>query len=107
MNFNNISCVRGDTISFGVEIEGVNTLDNAFFSVKRNLQDTDCKIQVSLDDGIYKVTNGRYGVRVPPSLTQTLEAGNYYYDFQIQVNLDVFTILIGKLEIIEEVTGGI
>lgn len=104
MKLTNLSMVKGDTLAFGFEIEGVDDLENAYFSCKANKGDDVYIFQKSLGNGIYKVDNGKYGVRVPPPDTKNIEAGNYYYDLQIQVNLDVYTVLIGKLEIVEEIT---
>ena len=104
MDFTNFSMVKGDTFAFGIEIDGVDTLEAAFFSVKKNKYDNSYAVQKSIGDGIYQVDDGVYGVRVAPDDTKNLDAGFYYYDLQIQVNLDVFTVLIGELEIVEEVT---
>lgn len=105
MKYTNLSMVKGDTLAFGIEIEGVDELENAFFSCKANKADEDYTFKKSLGDGIYKVDSGKYGVRVAPADTKELEAGDYYYDLQIQVNLDVYTVLIGRLEIVQEITA--
>lgn len=104
MNFNNISMVKGDTLAFGIEIEGVDELENAYFSCKKNKNDNNYVFQKTLGGGIYKVANGKYGIRVDPNDTKNVEAGLYYYDLQIDINLDVYTVLIGQLEIVEEIT---
>lgn len=104
MEFTNLSMVKGDTLAFGIEIEGVDDLENAFFSCKANKEDETYIFQVSLGNGIYKTDSGKYGVRVAPADTKNVEAGTYYFDLQIQVNLDIYTVLIGRLEIIEQVT---
>lgn len=104
MKYTNFSMVRGDTLAFGFEIEGVDDIENAYFSCKKNKDDTDYTFQKSLGDGIYKVEDGKYGVRIPPSATNDVEIGQYYYDLQIQVNLDIYTVLIGRLNIVQEVT---
>lgn len=107
MNYTNLSMVKGDTLSFGIEIEGVDELENAFFSCKANKGDEDYIFQKSLNDGVFKIENGKYGIRVAPQDTEGIEAGIYYYDLQIQVNLDVFTVLIGRLEIVQDITTGV
>lgn len=100
-----LNMVRGDTMSFGVEIEGIEQdLDTAFFSCKKSLSDTAYIFQKNLENGIYKVETGVYGVRVAPEDTQNLVAGKYYVDMQISLNSDVFTILKGVLNIEEDVT---
>lgn len=104
MNYTNFSMVRGDTFAFGFEVEGGAELEAAFFSVKKNKSDSEYAVQKSLGAGIYAAEPGKYGVRVAPEDTRDLEPGFYYYDLQIQIGLDVFTVLIGEIEIVEEVT---
>ena len=101
----NITFVRGDTFSFGVEIEGLEQdLESAYFTCKQNYTDDVNAFQKSLDDGITKIDTGKYVVRVAPEDTKYLKAGKYFYDFQIAANGDVFTVLHGVLEIEQDVT---
>ena len=105
MKNTNLSMTRGDTLAFGVEIGGLDQdLTTAYFSCKRELSDETYAFQKTLTDGISKVETGKYRVRVAPSDTANLELGDYYYDLQIGVNSDIFTILRGKLKIMYEVT---
>lgn len=100
----NIQMVRGDTLAFGMEIEGLGTnLDSCYFTCKKSFQG-DVVFQKSLSDGVSKVSDGVYRIRVAPEDTFNVEAGNYYYDFQIGVNSDVFTLLRGILMIQNDVT---
>lgn len=105
MKNTNLAMTRGDTLAFGVEIGGLDQdLDTAYFSCKKELSDEGYVFQKKLSDGISKVETGKYRVRVAPADTAALELGDYYYDLQIGVNSDVFTILRGKLKISYEVT---
>lgn len=97
---------RGDTLSFGVEIEGLDQdLDTAFLTCKRNHAES-AVFQKSLGDGITKRETGVYVVRVAPEDTEDLEPGKYYYDLQLGVNGDIFTVLKGVLELERDVTRG-
>lgn len=101
--------VRGDTLAFGIQIEGcTQDLDSAFFSVKKDLDDTEYIFQVQLGDGISKAGSDTgsvyYTVRVAPELTETLEPGRYYYDVEVGINGDYFTVLRGILTILQDVT---
>lgn len=105
----NIKMVRGDTLAFGVLIEGnTQELDTAFFSCKQNKDDDKYLFRKSLDDGISLVKTGEdsitYRVRVAPEDTEDLEPGNYYYDLEIGLNDDIFTLLNGVLTLEHEVT---
>ena len=101
-NHMNLEMTRGDTLSFGVEIYNLGqNLDSAFFTCKRNHDDEVELFQKTLNDGITldSVENGDYfyRVRIAPEDTELIEPGKYYYDLQISVNGDVFTILKGVL----------
>jgi len=100
----NLEMIRGDTLAFGVEIDGVSEADAVYFSVKKTLHESEYVFQKSLGNGIVKVEDGKYSVRVAPNDTYNLEVGTYYYDLQIDVNGDVFTVLHGTLDIIADIT---
>ena len=96
--------VKGDTESFGFELEGVENLDAAYFSCKRNSQDENYLFQKSLNSGITQRAEKQYVVRIDPDDTALLEPGQYWYDLEIIKNDDVFTIFRGVLEILPEIT---
>ena len=100
----NIKMVKGDTESFGFELEGVENLDAAYFSCKRNSQDENYLFQKSLNNGITKRTENQYVVRITPDNTALLEPGQYWYDLEISKNGDIFTIFRGILELLPEIT---
>lgn len=106
----NIYMVRGDTLFFTLEIEDLDTdLTSAYFSCKKNKNDTEYVFQKSLGDGIEKTsttTTGRtYKVIVDADDTKDLDEGHYYYDLQIAVDDYVFTPIIGLLKIDMDVTN--
>lgn len=99
-----ITMPRGDTLSFGLEFEGLDQdLDTAYFTCRRNFTEAPV-FQKSLGDGITKQDTEHYVVRVAPEDTEGLHAGKYYYDLEIGVNGDKFTILKGVLELERDVT---
>ena len=100
----NIKMVKGDTESFGFELEGVENLDAAYFSCKRNSQDENYLFQKSLNSGITQRAEKQYVVRIDPDDTALLEPGQYWYDLEIIKNDDVFTIFRGVLELFPEIT---
>lgn len=100
-----IDMVKGDTLSFGLEIEGLGQdLESAFFTVRKNETDSEILIQKSLDSGISKTESNKYVVRLAPEDTSELDAGNYHFDCQIGVNDDIFTIMLGILILEQDVT---
>ncbi len=102
-NFN-ISMVRGDTLAFAFEVDGMDQLDTAFFSCKVNPDDVLYIFQKSLNDGISNASTGKYRVRVAPEDTENVELGAYYYDLQIGANNDIYTILRGTLKLVPDIT---
>lgn len=102
-----ISMVRGDTLSFGIELEGLDQdLDSIYFSCKASYSDTNYIFQKSLGNGIQKVATGQYTIRVAPIDTVDVNIGVYCYDLEIRVNSEVYTIMRGPLEILGDVTRG-
>lgn len=106
MEKTNFEMIKGDTLSFAVEIEfdeDPQKLEKAFFTCKKNLDDGDVVFQKTLEDGISFRKQERskmyYVVRIAPEDTKDIETGHYFYDMQIEINGDVFTILTGALRV--------
>lgn len=105
-----IRMVRGDTLSFGLQFyDETGTpfgqdLERAHFTCKSNRSDRRFLFQKSLSDGVSKVGRGSYVVRVAPSDTADAKPGKYFYDLEICCNGDVFTIMRGVIEIMQDVT---
>jgi hypothetical protein len=102
-----ITMVKGDTLAFGVELidqfEQPIDIDDAVFVAKKNYTDADAVFEKTLGDGIEKISDGVYTVRVAPEDTADNEAGRYYYGFRVMLNGDVFTIMRGIIELEPEV----
>ena len=100
-----INMVRGDTLSFGLEFEGLGQdLDTAYFTVKKNALDEEPIFRKSLANGITKQEDYKYIVRVAPNDTKELDAVQYAFDLQIGVNGDIYTIMLGVLILSQDVT---
>lgn len=107
----NFEVIKGDTLAFGVEIEfseNPQDLEKAYFTVKTNPDDF-AIFQKSLGNGIEKtgMIGNRiyYRVRSDPSDTVNLSEGVYYYDLEVSLNSDVFTILKGLLIIENDISN--
>lgn len=106
----NLETTKGDTLTFGVQIKDLGQeLDTAYFSVKNNFDDTTPIIQKTLGDGIeldhIEGEDYYYRVRVAPNDTKDLEPKKYYYDLEINVNGDTFTIMKGILDVTFDITN--
>ena len=116
MNYykNDIRHVKGDTYSSAMVIENLGqALDTAYFTCRENLNDDSEKLFVkSLNNGITQVEYDdendirKYAVRIAPSDTKNLQSGAYYYDLEIGVNGDIFTIMKGKFIIEQDSSRG-
>lgn len=108
----NLEMVRGDTLSFGIEIsdeEGqLITPDTISFSCKKTPHDEEYLFQKTLNDGISvsQTKPNTYVVRVAPEDTENADLGLYSYDLELGLNGDIFTILVGTLKIISDITRG-
>lgn len=108
----NLEMTKGDTLAFGVEIYNLGqNLETAYFTCKSNHDDNDYVFQKSLNNGITldshdESGNYFYKIRVAPEDTETIRVGKYYYDLQIEVNGDIFTILKGILTLEYDVMQG-
>lgn len=101
----NFEMIRGDSLIFTFEIEELNDdLSSCYFSCKKDIDDESYTFQKYLDNGIEKVEENKYKVRIAPDDTKTLDIGNYIYDLQIGVGEDIFTVMTGQLKIGKEIT---
>ena len=106
-----LSMVRGDTLSFGFQVQGLEGQlpEKLFFTCKEKVEDEDAVFIVSDENTIdfvsYEAENDlvSYSVRIPPSKTSALDYGRYFYDLKFIMNGDVITLMIGRLSIEPEV----
>ena len=116
MNYykNDIRHVKGDTYSSALVIENLNQeLDTAYFTCRENLNDNSEVLFVkSLNNGITQVEYDdendirKYAIRIAPNDTEELQSGTYYYDLEVGVNGDIFTIMKGKFIIEQDSSRG-
>lgn len=106
MEYQNITMIRGDTLAFNAQVFDQDgepiTVDSAYFTCKKAISNENV-FQKALNNGIYQ-EDGMMSVRVAPEDTREVDEGRYYYDFQIGVNNDVYTILIGMLSIEQDIS---
>lgn len=114
MNYykNDIRHVRGDTLSHPIYVENLyQDLESVYFTCRDSLNDdSEILFEKSLNNGITYFYYDEekdirtYIVRIAPADTKDLQAGTYYYDEQIAVNGDVFTIMKGRFIIEQDAT---
>lgn len=116
MNYykNDIRHIKGDTYSSALIIENLDqNLDTAYFTCRDTLNDDSEALFVkSLNDGISLVEYDdeedvrKYAIRIAPEDTEELQSGTYYYDLELGVNGDVFTIMKGKFILEQDSSRG-
>jgi hypothetical protein len=103
----NIVMVKGDTLAFNVEVFDDNDepmlVDRADFTCKVNPVGEDVVFHKSLGAGIAQ-SSGFLTVRVAPADTIDADAGQYFYDLQLTVGDDVYTVKRGMLTLEQDVT---
>lgn len=104
-----IEMVRGDTYPFSIVIDGDTPApDDVAMTVKTSPRLSATPLfQLTLEDGITETEDG-FDVRVPPSATEDLNEGNYYYDVQFTYSGtdddDVYTPIRGAFKILADYT---
>lgn len=102
-----ITMVKGDTLSFGIELADETgapvDITDAVFVARKTYNATASVFEKTLGNGITKVDEGIYSVRVAPEDTADNDAGRYYYQFKVMKNSDVYTIMRGIIELEPEV----
>lgn len=108
-----ITMIQNDTMSFAFQVQGLQGQrpSNIVFTCKETPEINEALFSVSFEDHIilrsYDEDNDvlTYIVRIPPELTEEVELGRYYYDLQLTVNYDIYTLLKGRLTLEYQVTG--
>lgn len=107
MENQNITMVRGDTLSFNVQLIDENgdpmAVDSAYFTCQKKATGGEDVFRKSLGSGITQ-EDMLMTVRVAPEDTASIDEGQYFYDFNVGIGDDVFTIMIGTLTIEHDVS---
>lgn len=106
----NIEMTKGDTFSVGIKLIDLGQeIESAYLTVKNNYDDETPLFQKELENGIeLDHIDGQdyyYTVRIAPNDTKNLEPKKYFYDLEINVNNDTFTLLKGILDLTYDVTN--
>lgn len=98
--------VRGDTEAFTVSIPDIEpeALTGLTLTLRRSAGSDPIAAQVSLGDGVTYEGDNTWMVRIAPEKTENLEAGRYRYDLELRFGEDVYTPLIGRMRIVQDVT---
>ena len=100
-----LSMVRGDTLEFQVVFEGLpGAIDAMAFTCRQYPGATSIVFQKTIGSGITAEQDGSYTVRVAPADTATIQPSMYAFDLQVTIGTDIYTPLIGSLEVVMDIT---
>lgn len=103
--------VRGDTFAFDLRLNDVEpeSVKAIYFTAKKKqtLPDSDAIFQKTIGDGITQDEEDiqLWHVRVAPEDTTNVASGGYYYDIQVNIEDDVYTLFGGKIDIQQDTTA--
>lgn len=104
-----IEMIRGDTLSIAFSIEAdtvidLNSENVAFtFSLKQSATDSAYVFQKD-KTAVTQLAENSFVLRIAPEDTVDLFPGYYYYDIQLNIGDDVFTIALGQLQLVRDIT---
>ena len=105
----NIDIIRGDTVNIQFEVSSDTALDlssddfEITFSLKRSATDNAYVFQKD-KTAVTSPADNAFILRVAPEDTVNLIPGYYYYDLQLNIGTDVYTIAIGKIHLEIDIT---
>ena len=105
----NIDTIRGDTLNIQLEFESdiVLNLENEDFDITFSLKQYATAVPYVLQKGKTAVTeigDNIFMLRIAPEDTVDLVPGYYYYDIEVKLGEDVYTVAIGRLHIEVDIT---
>lgn len=105
----NIDMIRGDTVNIQFEIESDTVLDlssddfDVTFSLKQAATDTTYVFQKH-KSAVTEISENNFVLRIAPDDTAELIPGYYFYDLQLGIGDDIYTIALGMFQIIRDIT---
>ena len=105
----NLDIIRGDTVNIQFEIDSDTVFDlsnenfNVTFSLKKAATDTAYVFQKD-KTAVTSPANNVFILRIAPEDTTNLVAGFYFYDIQLSIGDDIYTIALGKFNINIDIT---
>lgn len=113
--YQDIEIVRGDTLSFNFQLQGLGGAVPTFtMTIKEHYDDATSVIQIASSDADPKpfrqvdydslTDTTTYVVRIKNELTNDLELTRYYYDLRAIINGNVLTLMRGRFTAVYDVT---
>ena len=100
-----IELTRKNSYGFNFSIKDLNEeVTSVYLSCKEVPEDTRYVFQKSLNNGIKKLDDGSFYVKIEPNDTKDIDFTKFYYDLQVTIGEDVYTPLKGRIYIKWNVT---
>lgn len=105
----NLDIIRGDTVNIQFEIDSDTVFDlsnenfNVTFSLKKAATDTAYVFQKD-KTAVTSPADNVFILRIAPEDTTNLVSGFYFYDIQLSISDDIYTIALGKFNINIDIT---
>ena len=108
--YQDIDIVKGDTLAFNFQLKGLNGVEPAFkFSCKDNPEGetyftSESPDGITLEDYDEVKDIATYSVYIAPAKTKGLELARYYYDLQMTLEDDIYTLMRGRFTLLYEIS---
>jgi len=106
----NIDLIRGDTLPIVFSLVNKNgnriseEVDEIYFTIKKNYNDIEYVLQKKLSTNQIKKESDVFKLIISHEETANLEYGYYIYDIEIKIDNYIKTVVIGKINLLSEVT---
>lgn len=105
----NIDTIRGDTLNIQLEFESniVLNLESEDFNITFSLKQFATAVPYVFQKdktAVTKIDDNIFMLRIAPEDTVDLVPGYYYYDIEVKLGEDVYTVAIGRLHIEVDIT---
>ena len=110
--YQDIDIVKGDTLAFNFEIQGLEGAAPTIIFTCRDHYDDDLPlftastdndgIEIAAYNAVTDITT--FSLWVDPTKTKELDLARYYYDMELRLGDDVITLMRGRLTLVYEVT---
>jgi len=105
----NIDTIRGDTLNIQLEFESDTVLDltsedfDITFSLKQSATAVPYVFQKD-KTAVTEISDNIFMLRIAPEDTVDLVPGYYYYDIEVKLGEDIYTVAIGRMYIEVDIT---
>lgn len=95
---------KGDEFTFNVSFNNLSTPpDDILFGLKEDYENENYDFLTTLSNGIIKISDYKYTIRIPASKTKELPFENYNFDLRYRIGETIKTPFYGRLTLVPTV----